>query len=83
MVDPGLGKFSFALDLDPGQRGFCDVENPAVIDRSVPNISSEDDQVRFGVGQGMPVPFPRSSILDVDDVPNPYSFFDVQVKEVI
>lgn len=83
MVDPGLRKFSFALDLDPGQRGSGNVEDPAVVDRFVPYVSPEDDQVRFGIGQGMPVPLPRSPILDVDDVPNAYSLFDVQMKEVI
>ena len=83
MVDPWLRQFSFAFDLNPGQRGFGDVENPAIIDGLVPYISPEDDQVRFGIGQGMPVPLPRSPILDVDDVPNAYSLFDVQMKEVI
>ena len=56
MVDPGLRKFSLALDLDPGQRGSGNVEDPAVVDRFVAYVSPEDDQVRFGIGQGMPVP---------------------------
>lgn len=48
MVDPGSWHFSFALDFGPSERRLNDIEDPAVIDAPVSDVSSEDDEVGFG-----------------------------------
>ena len=83
MIDSGLGEFSLAFDLDPGKGRFDDVEDPAIIDGFIPDISSENNEVGFGVGQSVAVAFTGSAVLDVDDVPDANSLPDIQVEEVV
>ena len=83
MIDSGLGEFSLAFDLDPGKGRFDDVEDPAIIDGFIPDVSSKNNEVRFGVGHSMTIAFTGSAVFDVDDIPDANSLPDIQVEEVI
>ena len=48
MVNSWRRGFSFALDFCPDERRFLYVENPAVVEDFLSDISSEYDEVRLG-----------------------------------
>ena len=83
MVDSGLRELSLAFDFDPGEGRFDDVKDPAIVDGFIPDVSSKNNEVGFGVGQSVAVAFTGSAVLDVDDVPDANSLPDIQVEEIV
>lgn len=77
MVDSGAGEVSFALDFSPGEGWLGDVEHPTVIHTFIPDVSSEDYEIRLGVGEGVAVALAWSPFADVDNIPNSDSLADV------
>lgn len=83
MIDSGRGRLSFALDFGPDKRRFLDVEDPAIIDAFLSDVSSEDDEVGFSERKGMSVPFSRGFMGYVDDIPYSDAVSDIKMVEVV
>lgn len=83
MVNSWRRGFSFALDFCPDERRFLYVENPAVVDAFLSDVSSEYDDIRLGERKSMAVSFSGSFMRYINDVPDSDSIADVKVIQVI
>ena len=62
MIDSGRGGLAFVLYFGPDEGRFLDVEDPAVVNRFLADVTSEDDEVGFGEGKGVAVAFSRGFV---------------------
>lgn len=83
MIDSCGWTLSFTLDFSPNERRFLNVENPTIVNALLPNVSSEYDQVRLGVREGVAVSFSGCFMRYVDDVPYSDSIPDVQMVQIV
>ena len=80
VIDSWRRKLTFAFDFYPGQRRFDNVQNPAIVDGLITNVTTKDDQVRFWIGHRMAISFSWGPILDINDIPDPYTLADIEVE---
>jgi hypothetical protein len=83
MVNSWRRCFSFALNFCPDEWRFLYVENPAVVDAFLSDVSSEYDEVRLGERKSMAVSFSGSFMGYINDVPDSDSITDVKMIQVI
>ena len=83
MIDSGRGGLAFVLYFGPDEGRFLDVEDPAVVNRFLADVTSEDDEVGFGEGKGVAVAFSRGFVWYIDDVPDADAVSNVEMVEVI
>lgn len=83
MINSGHWEIAFTLDLGPGKWRLGDVENPAIINAPISDVSSEYHQEWLRVGKCVAVSLTRSPISDIDDVPDTDALADVKMEEII
>ena len=83
MIDSRTRYFFVALDFAPSKRLVFDVEDPAVVHGFVSDVSPENNQEGFGVGERVPISFTWRFRTHVDHVPYSYSFPQVQMIKIV
>jgi hypothetical protein len=83
MVDSGGGGLTFILDFSPDKWRFLNIEYPAVIDRFLADVTTEDDKVGFGKGESVAVAFSGGFVGYIDDIPHANAVSNVEMVKVV
>ena len=83
MIDSGRGGLSFVLNLGPDKWRFLYIEDPAIVDWFLADVTSEDNEVRFGERECVAVAFSGGFMRYIDDVPDADAVSDVEMVEVV
>lgn len=83
VINSGHWEIALTLDLRPGKWRLGDVENPAVINAPISDVSSEYHQEGLRVRKSVTVSLTRSAIPDVDHVPDADALTDVKMEEIV